>query len=187
MLCLSRDKSKLYWTKDSQQCRASYNYTKVKDIIGVLYGYPSITLVKASKAYPYLKSFYYNCFSVITKNRTIDFEMSKPNKLYQCLSVISYLSSNKSEDDTQPAGKKFFVYQRIKMILQVESESRQMSINELLIIGLIKLAKIQESEENIFKLYNILSKRFDISAKVMKVAKEIIGKSEQQNTAFRET
>lgn len=60
-----------------------------------------------------------------------------------------------------------------------------MSINELLVLGLIKLAKVKKDQLKVFQLYNILSKRFDISAKVMQVAKQIIGKVNPRMNAFR--
>ena len=71
-----------------------------------MYGNPSMTFLQAAEKYSYLKDFYYNCFSVVTKRRTIDFEIDSPNKIILVLFVLSSLTwDNEGAFDEAPIAK----------------------------------------------------------------------------------
>ena len=88
--------------------------------------------------FEYLKEYYYNCISIIAKNRTLDLYIKVPKELISIVYIISQLTNKITKT---PIVKRYFVYQRIKMLLTEECQLKNISLNELVLIGLIKLAK----------------------------------------------
>ena len=60
-----------------------------------------------------------------------------------------------------------------------------MSLNEILLIGLMQLAKHLQDANKYFYLFNMLSRRFDTAAKVMILASQALGKFHRRPYALR--
>ena len=82
--------------------------------------------------------------------------------------------------------RKYFSFQRVRMILSEVCMEKDMSINEILLIGLMHLAKHYSDANKYFHLFNILSRRFNIAAKVMSQASHMLGKFHRRPCALRD-
>ena len=110
-----------------------------------------------------MKTDYYNCFSIVTTLRTIDLQVNHHKKLLTALASVSYLIQSNEESlvPNEFYDRKVFSFQRIRMILAEICMEKNLTLNELFLIGLIRLAKQQSDQSKYFFLLNILSRRFD--------------------------